>query len=532
MKNLLLIICIYFFGITKSTGQQTLLIEWQKTIGADTSDQLNSIQQTSDGGYILGGNSNSNISGDKTENSNGDFDFWIIKTDLIGNILWQNTIGGSNLDVLTDMQKTNDGGYILGGFSASNISGDKTENSLGGNDYWIVKIDSIGNIQWQNTIGGNNDDRLYSISTTYDGGYILGGYSRSNISGDKLENCSGYSDYWVVKTDSLGGIQWQNTIGGSSTDQLITAIPTTDGGYMLGGRSTSNISGDKTEDSNGGYDYWIVKIDSVGNIQWQNTIGANDFDLLTNIFQTNDDGYIISGNSNSPASGDKTENTNGIEDYWIVKTDFLGNIQWENTIGGNNTDVLNYTEQTVDGGYILGGWSRSDSSGDKTENRCFGSNDYWIVKTDPVGNIIWQNTIGGDQYDQLYSVDQTSDNGYILGGYSSSSIACDKDENSHGNFDYWLVKLYPDTITGISNFHASLNDGISKLYPNPGMNTINIILDKHEENIKIINLLGETIIQYKVVIDEYKIVKLDISTLTTGMYFVKIGNEIQKFLKQ
>ncbi|MBK7887452.1 MAG: T9SS type A sorting domain-containing protein [Bacteroidetes bacterium] len=418
-------------------------IEWQNTIGGSESDKLNCIRQTTDGGYVLGGSSLSNISGDKTENCIGGSDFWIVKTDVNGNIQWQNTLGGDGLDYLYCIQQTADGGYILGGSSTSNISGDKSENSIGGighPDYWIVKTDSQGIILWQNTIGGNSADVLYSIKQTSDGGYILGGWSYSDISGDKTENSNGEDDYWIVKTDSLGSIQWQNTIGGSEYDWLQTIQQTFDGGYILGGGSDSNISGDKTEGGYGESDYWIVKIDASGNIQWQNTIGGTVWDDLYSIQQTTDGGYILSGNSNSNISDDKTENNIGGRDFWIVKTDATGNIQWEKTIGGKGRDYLYSLDQTADGGYILGGSSQSNISGDKTENRN-GSYDYWIVKTDGSGNIQWQNTIGGIRVDRLYSIQQTSDGGYILGGLSSSNISGDKTENCLGSDDFWILKL-------------------------------------------------------------------------------------------
>ena len=152
---------------------------------------------------------------------------------------------------------------------------------------------------------------MISIIQTTDGGYLLGGYSYSNISGDKTENSNGYEDYWIVKVDSIGTIQWQKTIGGSLNDNLISIIQTSDGGYIIGGISSSNISGDKTENSNGDVDYWIVKIDSTGTIQWQNTIGGIALDYLGSIIQTNDSGYFLAGSSFSDISGDKTENSNG-----------------------------------------------------------------------------------------------------------------------------------------------------------------------------------------------------------------------------
>jgi hypothetical protein len=239
-------------------------------------------------------------------------DYWIVKIDKSGNILWQNTIGGSDeMMHCILLRQTSDGGYILGGYSLSNISGDKTENRLGLYDYWMVKIDSIGNIQWQNTIGGNANDVLYSIQQTSDGGYILGGGSLSGISGDKIENNLGGYDFWIIKTDGLGNIQWQNTIGGSGVDVIFSIHQTIDGGYILGGSSSSSISGDKSENNWGGGDYWIVKTDSAGNIQWQNTIGGNNIDELHSIQQSQDGGYILGGSSYSNISGDKTEDSFG-----------------------------------------------------------------------------------------------------------------------------------------------------------------------------------------------------------------------------
>ena len=162
-------------------------------------------------------------------------------------IEWQRTIGGQNGDYCISIIQTSDGGYMLGGHSESSISGDKTENGIGYADYWILKVDFAGNIEWQNTIGGPDVDNLYSIIQTVDGGYLLGGSSDSDWGGDKFEYSNGEEDFWIVKTDSVGNIQWQNTIGGLSYDILTSLIQTPDGGYLLGGSSYSDISGDKSE---------------------------------------------------------------------------------------------------------------------------------------------------------------------------------------------------------------------------------------------------------------------------------------------
>jgi hypothetical protein len=430
----LLLLLTAFLGFS-----QTPKIEWENTMGGGDNDYLYSIQQTSDGGYILGGNSGFGTTNDKAENSLGLSDYWVVKLDTAGKIEWENTIGGNGNDYLYSVRQTSDGGYILGGYSESNISGDKTENTQIYTDYWVVKLDPAGKIQWQNTIGGSGYEYLYSIQQTSDGGYILGGYSDSNISGDKTENRQGNGDYWVVKLDTAGNIQWQNTIGGYYDDYLYSIQQTSDGGYILGGYSNSSISADKTENMQLFNDYLVVKLDAAGKMQWQNVIGGRGNDYLRSIKQTSDGGYILGGYSDSGISGYKTEKSQGVSDYWVVKLDASGNIQWQNTIGGSGDDYLYSIQQTSDGGYILGGYSNSVISGDKTE-KSPAFNNYWVVKLDVAGDIQWQKAIGGRGDDCLMSIQQTSDGGYILGGYSGSCMSKYKTENGQ-LIDYWVIKL-------------------------------------------------------------------------------------------
>jgi hypothetical protein len=479
------------------------------------------MQHTSDGGYILGATSRSDISGDKTENSMGVLDYWILKTDTLGDLQWQNTIGGSDNDILNCIRQTSDGGYILGGSSFSSISGDKTEAVMGMEDMWIVKTDNLGNIQWQNTIGGTNNDELWSIQQTADGGYIAGGWSLSGIGADKTEICLGGSDYWMVKLDSAGNIQWQNTIGGSATDILKSIIQTNDGGYMLAGYSNSPLSGDKTENNMGDYDYWIVKTDSAGNIQWQNTIGGMLGDYMYCVKQTTDNGYILGGKSFSDISSDKNEMSQGGSDYWIVKTDAQGIIQWQNTIGANSDDLLYYLQQTFDGGYILIGYSDSFISGDKNEDTQ-GGEDYWVVKTDTAGTITWQNTIGGDNNDIAFYVEQTVDTGYILGGYSFSNMSGDKKEDNYGFHDLWIIKLAPDTVTSILDIqHSMFNIQIS---PNPAMDNITLQLPNYLNSsitISILSTIGQSIYT-STVSNGTKEVIIPISQYPAGMYVARV----------
>lgn len=476
-------------GIFTAFSQDPAII-WQNTIGGSDTDFSTVFESTADGGYILGGYSTSNISGDKTENSNGQIDIWIVKIDGSGNIMWQNTIGGSGDDFLISMKKTSDGGYIVGASSDSNISGDKTENSRGGLDYWILKLDGSGAIVWQKTYGGAQPEFDTYVVETADGGYFVGGYSDSDVSGEKTDPTNGQRDYWALKLDNTGAIVWQNSIGGSLVDRPQAAFQTSDGGYIIGGFSTSGISGDKTEANLGGNDYWIVKLNFDGTIQWQNTIGGNDSDTFRDIIQTADGGYLVGGYSKSNISGDKTENSQGDFDLWILKLDENGTIVWQNTIGGSGIDYPRDVKQLADGSYIIGAWSNSNISGDKTENSN-GGYDYWLIKLSVSGNIVSQNSIGGSTDESGSYIIENADGTFAMFCSSDSNISGDKSENNKGLDDYWVFKTTA-AILGVSQntFGPSLS-----AYPNPtnGRFIINLGESFSESNVTIMNMLAQVV---------------------------------------
>ncbi|MBP9882139.1 MAG: T9SS type A sorting domain-containing protein [Chitinophagales bacterium] len=434
-------ICNVFF--TSMVNAQAPAIEWQNTIGGTGYEFLYFAEQTTDGGYILGGYSISGISSDKAEESIGAEDYWVVKLNAAGDVEWENTIGGGNTDFLWTMDQTADGGFILGGRSISGGGvGDKSESKIGNDDYWVVKLNAAGVVEWENTIGGLGYDLLFTVSQTIDGGYIIGGTSDSNISGDKTEARVGNTDIWVLKLNSSGSIVWQNDIGGLMNENIYSIEETQDGGFIIGGYSDSGISGDKTEANIGFTDYWVVKLDSAGGVVWDNTIGGSSGDQLYSLQETDDGSYIVAGVSSSGISGDKTEVSKGGSDYWIMKLSTSGSIIWQKTYGGLGSDLLysNSITQTNDGGYIVGGYSISGNGGDKTEANN-GSWDSWILKLDGAGNIEWQNTIGGPGSDYIFTAQQTQDGGYILGGYSYSGIGGDKTEANIGDADYWVIKL-------------------------------------------------------------------------------------------
>ena len=525
MKKTITLLALLLFTITIYAQDPNIL--WQRTIGGSGDETLYSIKQTPDGGYIVGGASGSDISGDKTDASNGFFDIWIVKADAEGNIEWQNSIGGNALDDLHSIELTPDGGFIACGESTSDISGDKTENSRGLDDYWIVKLDASGNVEWDKTIGGSDSESFPQIRVSNDS-YLISGDSWSNISGDKTENAIGEDDYWLLKLDLSGNIIWQKTIGGSSYDSFSTMALTHDGGCILGGYSDSNISGNKTENSKGGFDFWIVKLDSSGDIVWDKTIGGSGTDVLNSIVQTLDNGFLLSGRSSSDISGDKTENSEGESDFWIVKLASNGTIEWQNTIGGNDIDQAYSANQTSDGGYIIGGFSRSTISGDKTENGQ-GNFDCWLVKINNVGIIEWQNTIGGSEIDGITSVMQSSDGSYILGGNSQSNISGDKSENSRGGQDYWIIK-HAQTLGIEENPFATA----ITLYPNPTKNILQLnTQDKTIDQVNIYTMTGSKVLQLEV---DTVSPTVDVSGLASGVYYVQLysGKKValKKFIKE
>lgn len=387
-------------------------------------------------------------------------DYWIIKLDANGIIEWENTIGGNESEVLTCVVQTIDGGYLIGGWSDSEASGDKSATSTS-TDYWIVKLSSLGEIEWDKTIGGSSSDWLYSFVQTNDSGYILGGTSVSDISGDKTANNFGSDDYWIVKIDSIGYIQWDRGFGGNQVDRLFFSEgvkQTIDGGYILAGHSYSGSNGNKTENNFGLRDYWVVKINSIGAIEWQNAFGGNSDDILMSVHQTTDTGFVLGGYSKSDVSGNKTEPhwggggvINGY-DYWIVKIDSLGSIQWQKVIGGTNYDEFGSVEPTPDNGYIIGGSSQSGLSGNKTE-ASMGGLDFWIVKLGPDCLLTQEICNGFDD----------NCNGIIDEGWPMFTYYIDADGDAYGNA--LIDTLGCSIIPGYVADSTDCNDTNPDIYP-------------------------------------------------------------------
>lgn len=415
---------------------------WDKTIGGNGYEYEVKVIPTSDGGFMVAGSSSSDASGDKSENSKGNLDYWLIKLNDSGIKQWDKTIGGNGADFLEDIQQTSDGGYILAGSSQSGLSGDKSKGSLS-QDVWIVKLSASGSIEWDNTLGGNDGESVQEIRQTTDGGYIFISHSFSGAGGDKTEPSRGSFDLWVVKLNANGSKAWDRTYGGSDYEMNGSISLTADGGCIIGGMSGSGISGDKTQANFGQPDYWIVKLSSSGAKEWDRTFGGDNSDFFRCIVQTPSGDYLAAGDSYSGKSGNKSADSKApsSRDFWVVKVDANGNKIWDKTYGrGGQYDELTSLAITFDGGFVLGGWSLAL---DPKEDFDF---DYWLTKLSPDGSYQWDKSLAGPKQDVLYSVHPTSDRGYILGGHSYSGAGPDKSENNNGDGDFWIIRLATDPL--------------------------------------------------------------------------------------
>ncbi|MCC6012044.1 T9SS type A sorting domain-containing protein [Candidatus Caldipriscus sp.] len=354
-----------------------------KTYGGIGYDFSYSVQQTSDGGYIVAGATSSFGAGSG--------DIILIKTDANGNISWAKTYGRAGWDEARSVQQTSDGGYIVAGRT----------NSFGAGSYDIIliKTNANGNISWAKTYGGTDYEEASSVQQTSDGGYIVAGRTYSFGAG-------GY-DIILIKMNANGNISWAKTYGGTDYEEASSVQQTSDGGYIVAGATSSFGAG--------GYDIILIKTDANGNISWAKTYGGTDWDFASSVQQTSDGGYIVAGYTYSFGAGSY--------DIILIKTDANGNISWAKTYGRAGWDEARSVQQTSDGGYIVAGYTYSFGAG---------SYDIILIKTDANGNISWAKTYGGTDWDEARSVQQISDGGYIVAGRTYSF--------SVGSDDIFLIK--------------------------------------------------------------------------------------------
>lgn len=418
-------------------------IEWTGVFGGETNDEGQSVCQTEDGGYIIGGSTYSFGA--------GSYDFYVIKTDPSGNLEWESTYGTSNREYAHSLRQTSDLGFIIAG---------TTQPIPGHRDIYLVKIDSLGTMQWDAVLGygGNVHDDCYSVQQTSDDGYILVGNTDSTLVGVG-------TDIYLVKTDSIGNLEWDIRFGGASSDWARSIDQTIDGGYFIAGGTYSYEAGR--------YDYYVIKTDCDGNLDWDATFGGEESDRCQDGIQTSDGGFVVTGYSNSFSSS--------CDDVYVVKIDSLGMLEWEVVIGAEFDDQAYCIRQTIDEGYILAG---------NTVRSPTGHPEGYIIKLDQTGNVEWEIICGGDGNEYLHSVQQTSDGGYISTGKTGSY--------GPGQYSVWLVKIQHEV--GITEYNADIltSEGfLLSASPNPFENITLIsysIIQASHVDIAIFDVNGRKVI--------------------------------------
>lgn len=365
--------------------------EWTRTYGSPDGEWAYSVIHTEDGGYAIGG---ATAKYSWPERGYVNYSFLLIKTDASGNMQWNKTYGGEDEDdeLAYSIIQTGDGGYAIAGIKQ--FSGVINGEFLIIGDFWLVKTDSEGNMQWNKTYGGAESERLYSVIQTSDGGYALVG-NRESL------DFPHYADAWFVKTDADGNVQWDRTYGGEDFD-LASSVLETDGGYVIGGWTYSFGPGD----------FWLFKTDSVGNVQWNKTYGGQQQEWAQSVVETEDGGYLLAGRTESFGASEG--------DAWLVKTDSSGNMQWNKTYGEKEKEYVQSVVQTRDGEYAFAGSVNSEA---------------WVVKTDSTGSMEWSVTFRG--YGMVYSIVETGEGGYAFAGETYTDA----------RYDAYLVKIAPPPDT-------------------------------------------------------------------------------------
>ncbi len=559
-------------------------ILWEKSYGGKHAEYLFDAVPTPDYGFILAGSSLSKKTGTKTEGNRGDLDYWVWKMDEKGDLDWQKTLGGNGQDILRSVVLTLDGGYLLAGSSTSDYQkekegnfGDKKEANRGNSDYWVIKLNAQGGEEWQHTFGGKGQDDLTTVLRTKDGGFLLGGSSSSDASsnsskggelsgGEKSTNCFGGLDYWVVKIDKKGTIEWQKTFGGVYNDELRSMTLTTDGGYVLGGSSNSpsltqtlskgdGFTGNKTEECLGQSDYWIIKLDKDGNEQWQEVVGGTGDDQLYVVLTTKDGNLVLAGNSNSETGENKTRSNESGTDFWMVKLKAEDHsILWQETYNIAQVDVLTSVVENDNSTLLLSGYAQGEMSKVKSqkskvpstalgktrndENKVKkGTADYLVIKTKENGEELWRKSVGSSGEDILKKAIETRDGGYLLTGTSKASSNSSKggefkasgDRNSGiGSNDFWVVKLKDKD-------KKKEEKKPLEAFPNPAMDYTNVIVgyDYTKGTATVVDLAGHTLQQFDIT---DRTVPVNLTGLPEGIYIVNIktdkGNGGVKVIKE
>ena len=406
-----------------STGNEAIEIQQILTLGGTRNESAQSVVSTSDGGYAVLGYTQS-MDEDILNKTTNSYDYLLLKFSADGEQQWQKIYGGTDDDRGQDIIVTNDGGYAIIGSSKS--SDNDVSANAGYNDFWLAKLNSTGTILWEKSLGYAGADSAFSVIQTQDQGYLLSGVldvSASGGEGNSRINMQRHAggDYWVIKLDTGGNLQWSRYFGGTFTDTAYDAVETQNGNFIIVGSSDSediDINNNK-----GSYDFWVLKVSSSGTLIWEKSYGGSEIDEARAITGTQDGNFIIVGDSRS--NDVDISSNNGAADIWAIKINSDGDVLWENSYGGSGFDGVQSIYKTQNNDFIVAGNSRSDN-GYLTNNN--GQNDAWLFKINTHGTLKAQSSLGGSDIDLLMDVTEL-ENGTIIGVGNSNSSNLDLPEN-------------------------------------------------------------------------------------------------------
>ncbi|WP_261511750.1 T9SS type A sorting domain-containing protein [Chryseobacterium paludis] len=488
-----------------SLGLSAQEIVWEKNIKSSTQDFLSQVTTTIDQQYLITGSA---IQASKTEDKqNNGYDFHLVKLNQQGDQVWEKYFAGNNHDYLSSTVTTQDGGSLLGGTSYSGKGLDKKEDSKGGSDIWLIRINEFGDELWQKTLGTSSDEEARAVIQTTDLGFFVAGNVQNSTKG------YGSKDILIIKLDKNGKELSQLVLGGKGLDEVEKMIPTRDGGALLGIYSRSSTGGSKQTENFGEGDYWIVKLDKSGKVEWEKNFGGKGDDHLRTLALTSN-GYIIGGESRSERSGNKTVGIEEGTDVWLISLNERGEEQWQKSYNFKNRDILMgmsaiHSADDKTKGILLGGYTQAEGRIEADDEK------FWMLYLDQNGNEQWRKHVEGKsrkREERLSDIKLNRDGSIILAGTSAEEL---------GKENWKIVKL------GDKQLDQLIEKQDIKIYPNPVSEYayVEIGYDFKEADITLYDMSGRQLQSLKT---KNKVTKINTQPLIQGAYLIVIKTDTNK----
>jgi hypothetical protein len=487
-------------------------VVWQKDIKSNTQDFLSQVTTTIDGQYLITGSSieagSKKLGAGSNAQQNNGYDYHLIKLNQQGEEVWEKYFSGQNHDFLSATVATQEGGFLISGTTFSGKSLDKKDDSKGGSDIWLIRLNEFGDEMWQKTIGGTSDEEARSVIQTTDLGFFVAGNVQNSTKG------YGSKDVFIIKLDKNGGIASQIILGGKGLDEVEKMIPTKDGGALLGVYSRSSATGSKKTENFGEGDYWIIKLSKDGKVEWEKNFGGKGDDHLRTL-ALKSNGFLIGGESRSERSGNKTVGIEEGTDLWLISLNERGEEIWQKSYNFKNRDVLmgmsvlHSSDDKTSTGILLGGYTQAEGrieSNDET---------FWMLYLDENGNERWRKHVKGEsrkKEERLSDIKLNRDGSIILAGTSAEEL---------GKENWKIVKL------GDKQIDQLIVKQDIKIYPNPVLDYayVEIGFDFKDAEIILYDMGGRQLQSLKT---KNKVTKINTQNLIQGAYLITIKTDTNK----